>query len=592
MSWVPDTQEVAARRRRGAGLLRAHGGEHDPLDVVVLSSFNVDFLPPLLADAYDRAGLAARISTGEFGRVEQAMLDPGSELNAGERDEVLLVVAAEDALAPLYDGVPLSANVADRLVADRLEGLGAAVDVLLERQPRATVRLCTLPGPAAAPHVLAHADAARGQVAVERWLDGVRALEGRSPRVSVVDLAWAVGSGGSARLRDPRLWYVARMRLGLSGLGLLAELVHRHVLADRAAPRKVLALDLDDTVWGGVVGEVGVGGLAVGGEGVGLAFQDLQRRLLALQSSGVLLVACSKNEEEDALAAFERHPDMVLRVEHLAARRVNWQDKATNLRELADELNLGLSSFVFLDDNPVERAWVAEALPEVLAPEMPADPVDRPAWLAEAPWFARRGVTEVDTGRTQSYRAEVGRRGTRSQSSSHEEFLRSLEQVVTIAEVDDITVERAAQLCQKTNQFNVTTRRDSIGDVAAMVVDPACDVLIVSVADRFGDSGTTGVAMLRTRDGVAEIENMLLSCRVLGRGVEDALLHHVAGRARDRGARQLVGRFVPSERNHQAAGFYSRHGFADQGGGVWSLGLRDGLPAAPAHVIVREPAHA
>ncbi|MEJ7891574.1 MAG: HAD-IIIC family phosphatase [Solirubrobacteraceae bacterium] len=589
MSWLPDTETVAARRRHGARLLRS-GGD-GALEVAVLSSFNVDLLPPLLADAFDRAGLAARIQTCPFGQVEQAMLDPASQLYAASPDEVLVVVAAEDALAPLYTGRAVSPDEAERLVDERLEALRAGLDVLLEREPASSVRLCPLPGPAPAPHVLSVTDPASGQTAVERWLRGVGALEARSSRLSVIDLDRQVGAGGVARLRDQRLWYLGRMRLGLDGLGLLAELVHRHVSADRTVPRKVLALDLDGTLWDGVIGEVGVGGIGVGGEGVGLAFEDFQRRLLALQATGVLLVVCSKNEEADALEPFARHPGMVLGLEHFVARRINWQDKATNLRELAAELNLGLESFVFLDDSPIERSWVAEALPEVLVPALPDDAVDRPAWLAQAPWFARRRVSADDAVRTRGYHAEADRRAERTRAPSHAEFLASLDLVVTIGEVDDVTLERTAQLCQKTNQFNLTARRDGVADIATMIGDPHRDVLVVGVADRFGDSGLTGVAMLRQDGKVAEVDNLLLSCRVLGRGVEDAVLHHLAGRARARGARRLVGRFVPSARNQQAAGFYARHGFADTGDNTWTLALDRALPA-PAHVTLREPARA
>jgi FkbH-like protein len=344
-------------------------------------------------------------------------------------------------------------------------------------------------------------------------------------------------------------------------------------------------------MWGGVVGELGPTGVEIGEEGVALAFQDFQRELVRLHDSGVLIVLCTKNDPEYALAAFD-HPAMVLRREHVVGERVNWQDKATNLRELAQELDLGLDSFVFLDDNPREREWVRQALPMVAVPELPADPTERPAFLARGPWFRTLAVTDADRMRVAGYRAQGDRRRARASSASFEDYLESLDQRLTVEPVTEATAPRAAQLCQRTNQFNLTTRRHTQSDVERMLADPAYDLVALSVTDRFGDSGITGLAITRHEHGQAELDTLLLSCRLLGRRVEDAFLAVLARRAHERGARTLLGAYEPTERNGQVATFFPDRGFTGSGEQRWQLDLAAGLPQPPKQLTIQEPAHA
>jgi FkbH-like protein len=436
-----------------------------------------------------------------------------------------------------------------------------------------------------APHVLDPRAPERGQVVVERFLAEVRGLGALSARVVVVDWEWA-GRAGGAAYRDARLWYLARMRLSPQGLAALADAVAEHVAASRGLSRKVVAVDLDDVLWGGVVGEVGLAGIELGEDGIGLAYQDLQRELLGLSQVGVLVVAASKNNPGDVDEVLDRHPGMVLRREHFAALRANWQDKVTNLRELAEELDLGLDSFVFLDDNPVERDWVRAALPEVLVPELPHDPVERPAFLRRAPWFRRISVTGADAARTESYLAQSRRRELHARVTSFDDFLAELGQEVVVEPLHEGSLARAAQLAQRTNQFNLATRRYTVAELEAIAADPATEAYTLALSDRFGDSGITGLAILRFLDGTAEIDTLLLSCRVLGRRVEDAFLAFLGERARERGARVLLGRYVESPRNEQVRSFYPERGFEPDGDG-YRLDLERARLEPPAGVALK-----
>lgn len=584
------------RKQRGQALLsgvRPPGLE--PLRIAVLCSFNAEPIAPFLAEALGRRGLAAEVYIGPFGQIAQEILDPGSGLYRFEPDAVAVIPAAEDLLTPLFQRPgTLEAGEADRLVTGRLGDLADWLERLGQRRPAATILAVPfgtdrVPGP----NVLDSRATARGQAALAAFVDGVRGLDAGTAHLVTVDWDWWARGPGWAALRDDRLWYLGRMRLNGPGLAHLAELIARHVAAVRRPARKVVAVDLDNTLWGGVVGEVGLGGITLGNEGLGLAFQDFQRALLRWHDTGILLAACSKNNPEDALSVLDEHPDCILRREHFAALRINWNDKAGNLRELAAELNLGLDSFVFLDDNPVERGWVAGALPEVLVPDLPADPVDRVAALAalaEADYIWRLGVTETDRSRTRSYRAIADRDRARVQAVDFDAFLGTLAMELDVAPLGPATLARAAQMCERTNQFNLTTRRHTAACLEVLLAGGRAEIFTLAARDRFEDSGVVGLGILTYEHDRAEIDTLLLSCRVLGRQIEDAFLAALADSARRRGAVVLVGRYTPTAKNRQAAGFYPDRGFKPVDEGTFTLSLDDPgqpMPRVPDQLTLR-----
>jgi len=586
--WV-SSGEVAGRRARGLSLQReGNPGELPESRWTILASFNADLLAPFLCEALERAGVYARITLGPFGQLPEQILNPASELYASRPDSVLLVPAAEDLLAPLFERpLAFSADEAIDFARSRIGELREWVDALLDRAPDASVYAVAL-GAARLPagFILDPRAAARGQVALETFHRGLRELGSLSPRIALVDFAVHRELYADQPSTDPRLWYLGRMRLNPQGFANLAELVARYARAYRGRSRKVCAVDLDQTLWGGVIGEDGLAGLELGDEGVALAFQDFQRELLTLHDAGVVLVICSKNNAEDAIEAIEKHPGMVLRREHFAAERIDWRDKAGNLRELAEELNLGLDSFVFLDDNPAERDWVRAALPEVEVPELPEDPVERPAFVRGLASFVRLDVTTGDRERGQSYREQKERRMVQASAASFEDFLATLEQQVTITRLGESTLARAAQMCQRTNQFNMTTRRYTVADLEKLIADESVEAFVLALSDRYGNSGITGLAILRFAEGVAELDPFLLSCRVLGRKVEDVFFAVMAERAEARGARFLQGRYLETQKNRLAARFYADRGFEPLGDGLFRLDLSRGIPPIPFQIKV------
>ncbi|MBQ6167357.1 MAG: HAD-IIIC family phosphatase [Muribaculaceae bacterium] len=326
--------------------------------------------------------------------------------------------------------------------------------------------------------------------------------------------------------------------------------------------KKCLILDLDNTLWGGVLGEDGVDGIKLGGDYPGKSFTLWQEALLQLSRSGVILAVCSKNNEADVLEAWENNPFMVLKREHFSAMRINWNDKATNIAELADELNIGLDSMVFLDDNPSECEWVKMQLPQVEVPVFPDKPYRLMPFFKELVerYFRIYNVTTEDLSKTEQYRANALRRAEQSRFADLDEYLYSLDIQIDVLPADEHNLPRIAQMTQKTNQFNLTTHRYTQAEVQQRL-DAGWLVYCMRVSDRFGDSGITGTVFLEPvgETGV-NIDTLLLSCRILGKGIEDAFVKTVLNLLRLDGYRELTADYLPTAKNGQTADFYDRLG--------------------------------
>jgi FkbH-like protein len=352
-----------------------------------------------------------------------------------------------------------------------------------------------------------------------------------------------------------------------------------------------VVVDLDGTLWGGVVGELGAEGIQLGPTAPGAEFLDFQEALLALTKRGVLLAVCSKNNPEDVLPVLREHRHMLLREEHFSALRINWRNKAENLAEIAVELNIGLDSLVFLDDNPVERELIRQVLPEVLTVEMPKDASQYRATLEDLTDFELLAMTREDEMRVSQYQANRRRQALEQSSGSLDDYLTSLEIKAEIGPASAHHVARLVQMFNKTNQFNTTTRRYQAPDVERLIGSPAHQVYVLDVADRFGDHGLVGTAVVRDEGDTWVIDNVLLSCRAMGLSVETALLKQIYDAARARDVTRLVGEFIPTPKNKPSADFYSRHGFqpaADAGSAqTWVLDPRTDRIETPAWIAVK-----
>jgi FkbH-like protein len=365
--------------------------------------------------------------------------------------------------------------------------------------------------------------------------------------------------------RDARYWYTMKFPFTEAVAQAAARDVKAALRAISGQSRKLLVVDLDDTLWGGVVGEEGWEGLRLGGhDAVGEAYCDFQSALKALSRRGVAIGVVSKNEESVALEAFDRHPEMVLRRSDLAGWRINWNDKAQNILELTRDLNLGLQSVVFVDDNPVERGRVAEALPDVLVPEWPTDPTRYADALRRLDCFDQAGLTHEDRERTRMYAQARERSQGQAATSSLGDWLASLEVKVRLESVGEANLKRAVQLANKTNQMNLRTRRMTESEFQAWLTEgPERAATTVTVADRFGDIGLTGLISWEHRGDSVEIVDYVLSCRAMGRQVENLMAHLAVSSARGAKRRSVVARLAQTARNRPCLDFWRSSGFAE-----------------------------
>ena len=564
------------RLARAIGAARAGGAALEPLApfrLGLLSNASTELLAPPLVASAARHGLCLEVVETPFDQVVQQALDPASSLRRERLDAVLVAVD--------HRGLALDSAPGDRVAADSAvetalvhldrvrDGLreGCGAPCLLQTLPRP-------PEPLFGSLDLQVAGSARH--AVDRFNRGLAERVHGSPDL-LFDVAALAETVGLAAWLDPVYWHLAKLPFAPRFAPLYADALARLLAALRGRSRKALVLDLDNTLWGGVIGDDGLEGIRLGqGSPEGEAFLEVQRMALALHARGVVLAVCSKNDDAVARAAFREHPDMLLGESHIAVFQANWSDKAGNLRAIAEALNLGLDALVFVDDNPAERARVREALPEVAVPELPGDPALYARTVLAAGYFESVAFSDDDRQRSRYYEANARRAAVRETVGDLDEYLASLEMRVQLAPFDSVGRARIAQLVNKSNQWNLTTRRYTDHEIEKLELDPEVFTLQVRVEDRFGDNGMISVVIARRSGEDLEIDTWLMSCRVIGRRIEEAVLVEIAAHAREVGARRVVGRYLPTGRNRLVEDLYPRLGFerADDlegGGSEWTL---------------------
>jgi FkbH-like protein len=549
--------------------------------LAVLGSYTTDQLVDLLGLVAVRRGIDLEIYQAGYGQYQQEILDPDSRLHSFGPDLVLVAVHDRDLSLPGFTNDPAEAVKAE---VERWTSLWGLVESRIGAKVIQTNFVARPEDPFG--HLSSRLPGSRRSM-VAAVNTGLGAAAGQN--VAILDCDYLASLQGRDSWFDDRYWYRSKQAVGFDALPLLATHLMSLVAAEVGLSRKCLVLDLDGTLWGGIIGEDGLEGIGLGHGPDGEAFTAFQDYIVALKNRGVILAACSKNDEAAAKSPFESHPDMRLSLDDFAIFVADWEPKPDNLRRIAASLDLGLDALVFVDDRPHERDAVRQALPEIDVIVLPEDPAAYVPTLAAYPYFAMAAFTDEDSRRTDQYRARAQAAELESHASSIDEFLTSLEMRARIGEFDAIRLPRIVQLIGKTNQFNLTSRRHGRPEVEAMISDPDVVSFYVELADRFGDHGLVGVVIGRRHDETMEIDTFLMSCRVIGRSVEATILAEISRLALEMGCSRLEGIYRRTAKNKLVSDLYEKFGFEekhfDSDGSVWIYDLDRG-PMANEYITV------
>ena len=538
-----------------------------PIRLAILSSSTTLHLPAGIRVAGLRRGLWIETYECDYAQYRQELQDPASNLHIFHPTAVLL------ALDPFHLAASVNASLdqpgADTAFDESLANIRDCWRMAREAFGAAIIQQTVLPLhpailgsnehrlPGSRHHFVTRLNAAlRDAAATENAALLAPALLAIDDRIA---------RDGLAAWHDPSLWHRAKQEISPAATPMYGDLVARILAAQQGRAFKCLVLDLDNTLWGGVIGDDGMDGIVIGqGNPLGEAYLALQDYAREQARRGIILAVCSKNDEANAVEPFEKHPDMLLRRTDIASFMANWNDKPSNIRAIAHSLSIGLDAMVFVDDNPFERALVRQELPMVAVPEIPEDPALVVPSLADAGYFEGLVVTPDDRKRASQYQTNIQREVLRAASGGVESYLQNLNMELHWSRFDRVGLQRIVQLINKTNQFNLTTRRYTEPEVTALIDDPSTFGLQFRLLDRFGDNGIIAIVIGRMppQSSDATIDTWLMSCRVLGRQVEAATMAVVAQAARTVGATRIIGEYRPTAKNRMVQDHYPKLGFA------------------------------
>lgn len=517
-----------------------------------------------------RRNFPLAVFDADYDQMEAQLLDPHSEVYEFEPDYILLFASFEKLKKRFYDTVPSErAGFAVR----EMERFSSLWQVIAS-SCKAKILMFDFPE---SEDMVFGSYALRTPASLGFQVRKLNILLSETiaaefPNVYPVSLSAIQTALGKDAFFEDRTWYLAKMAVCTDALPTVAASLLDIITALAGNVKKCVIVDLDNTLWGGVIGDDGIDGIQLGELGDGPAFAALQLWLLELKRRGILLAVCSKNNDDTAREPFEKHPEMILRLDDIAMFVANWENKADNIRSIQKTLNIGMDSLVFLDDNPFERNLVREMLPEVTVPELPEDPSAVPSYLASLHLFEAVSFSDEDASRTAQYQAEASRTAAQASYGSYEDYLKALEMKAEILPFDSFHYPRIAQLTQRSNQFNLRTVRYSESDISEIANDSAYLTRYMTLTDKFGEHGLISVVICKEQDkDTLFIDTWLMSCRVLRRGVEECLFDAIVKMAADAGYTYLAAEYLPTAKNKMVSDFYDTMGMTPQGEGKYLL---------------------
>lgn len=532
--------------------------------VALLGNFTTELIGYALEAECEKAGIKISVYNGPFRQYNQEVMRHDSNYYAFEPDLTILLLDGHVLFPQWYDARFLLKN-SEQECENHVEAEASQLEELIRTihgNCNTKIIINNFKVPYYSPLGILDTRSATGLKYMVYSLN--RKLESFAAKTDyayVFDYNGFCAHIGHCRSEDKKLSCLVGCTVSYPAIKHLAKEYMRYIMPLNGMGKKCLVLDLDNTLWGGIAAEDGIGGICLDITGPGKSYYDFQQEIVNLYHRGILLAINSKNNPQDALEIIDDHPHMLLRKSFFSCIRINWQDKVTNLKEIASELNIGLDSLVFADDSPVEREYVKAMLPQVAVIDLPKDPASYCNKLKSVPFFETLGLTAEDAKRSEMIAQNRERSEARKLYGSIDDYLKSLDMNVTVFPADEFNIPRISQLSLKTNQFNMTTKRYQTADIKKMLVSREYTAYCCSVSDRFGDSGITGCCVIKLDGEEAYIDTFLLSCRVLGRNVEYAFLTSVIKLLREKGIRRFTAKFIPTAKNTVNSGFFEKAGF-------------------------------
>lgn len=557
------------------------------LNIAILRSFTLETIAPILKVELYKEKIYGNLFIGEYNQYHQELFNATSNLHSFNPDLIIIAIRLEELYPQLISNfLDIKSNLSqikDYIISEYRNIIEKAKNDL-----KCNIIIHNFMLPYNNYTSLYDFQDIDGQINFLRKLNyELVKLVSQYTGVYLVDIENTSSLIGKLNIQDKEMWYIAKNPYKYKFYVLLTNEYTKYIKAIYGLKKKCIVLDLDNTLWGGVIGEDGLDGIILGESYPGKCYKDFQKQLLKLKNRGVILTICSKNNPEDVDEVFEKHPDMILNKADFACIKANWNDKCTNIKTISQELNISTDSLVFIDDNPIECELIQQQIPEITVINLSKNPIEYPDLINSLNYFETLNLTEEDLHKTDIYKTQVNRNILKNSYANLDDYYKNLEMKVEIKEADSFAVSRIAQLTQKTNQFNLTTKRYSEKDIKEMIQDNNYKIYYIRLMDKFGDNGITGCCILKKIDDcILFIDTFLLSCRIMGRNIENAFISFIYNKAKEGNIKKLIGEYIPTKKNKPVKDFYANAGFTKNENDYYSFNIDDSEILCPNYIKI------
>jgi len=536
------------------------------IKIALLSSFTINGLKEIIQVKSSELNISASVYESPYNQYSQEILNKNSSFYKFKPDIVFLIIDSRTIFDELYH-FPFSKSIQQKkiFIDEKILELKNLINYFVSNSD-ATMVLSNLNVPSSSSYGISESKLEYNlSEMIQEFNTKLISNYKKSEKIEILNFNSFISKFGEENIFDPRQYFFGDIRISMIFLPCFGQELMKFIVSFLGLTKKCLVLDLDNTLWGGIVGEDGFNGIKLGPEPPGNAFLEFQKTLLSLNQQGIILAINSKNNFEDGIQIIREHPYMILKENNFSSIRINWHDKVSNIKEIAKDLNIGLDSFVFLDDDKVNREFVKSVLPEVYVPELPDDPSLYSKFLLNMIEFSHLKITEEDKQRAKMYTQQKMRSELQNSTPDLKAFLKKLNLKIIIKKVDAFSLPRVSQLILKTNQFNLTTKRYKESEISTMMTDPNFFVGYVNVEDKFGDNGITGVFIIKKESKLIwNIDTLLLSCRVMGRDIEKGIFIYIVNKAKKENVKQIKSQFIPTQKNKPIEDFLPNSNFKKQ----------------------------